>query len=244
MKRIIFSIYKEDIDDHTSAPTHKRNQFKKFKNQIVENHKKYAKLCKADYRLYDDVNTNYDIIQFQKIKLLKDLCKFYDEVLYLDFDVIINTNKSFFEHFDLNTICAYGLERKYIRQAIHNSMDMYSKACCKNAMLLLNDIVGSDYIINTGVIGINKLSCNYIDFSSCSSLYQMAKQDNVYPVEMSSKWKPNNEVYLSYLIEKNDLPYTNIGLQWNFILDDKHNKVSSAAHFYHCVNKDFNLLLS
>ena len=38
VKRIIFSIYREDIDKHTSTSSYKRNQFKKYKEQIIANH--------------------------------------------------------------------------------------------------------------------------------------------------------------------------------------------------------------
>ena len=252
VKRIIFSIYRADVDKHISAPPYKRNQFRKFKKQIIANHKAYAKLCGADYELFTDVESNYDIIQFQKISMIKKLTQEYDEVLYLDFDVIINTRVSFFEHFDLNTICAYALEKKHsgfmLRYSTDsdtwNAMDMYSKACNKNAMLLLDNIYGSDLIINTGVLGLNKISANLIDFSECTNIFFEAKKDTIYPDVISKRWKPNNEVYLSYLIERYDLPFTNIGLQWNFILDNTHKKYSSAAYFHHCVNKDFNLVLS
>jgi hypothetical protein len=252
VKRIIFSIYREDVDKHTSTPLYKSNQFKKYKEQIIANHKAYAKLCGADYELFTDVESKYDIIQFQKISIIKKLAQKYDEVLYLDFDVIINTHLSFFDHFDLNTICAYNIDttipdevRGYrMKDDNWHPMDMYVKACCKNAMLLLDDINNSNLVINTGVIGVNKKSAQLIDFSKCYGVYHKAKEDNLYPTEINSKWKPNNEVYLTYIIERYNLPYTNIGLQWNFILDDTHRDISAGAYFYHVVNKNFGLILN
>ena len=254
VKRIIFSIYRKDIDKHTSTSSYKRNQFKKYKEQIIANHQDYAKLCNADYKLFTDVESNYDVIQFQKISMIKKLAQEYDEVLYLDFDVITNTCLSFFEHFDLNTICVYNIDTTISDEVLGyrikddnwnwHPMDMYLKACCKNAMLLLNDIDNSNLVINTGVIGVNKKSAQLIDFSKCYGVYHKAKEDNLYPTEINSKWKPNNEVYITYIIEKYNLPYTNIGLQWNFILDDTHRDVSAGAHFYHVVNKDFGIILN
>ena len=252
VKRIIFSIYRENIDKHTSTSSYKCNQFKKYKEQIIANHQDYAKLCGADYKLFTDVESNYDVIQFQKISMIKKLAQEFDEVLYLDFDVITNTRLSFFEHFDLNKICAYNIDttipdevRGYrIKDDNWHPMDMYLKSCCKNAMLLLDDIDNSNLVINTGVIGVNKKSAQLIDFSKCYGVYHKAKEDNLYPTEINSKWKPNNEVYITYIIEKYNLPYTNIGLQWNFILDDTHRDVSAGAHFYHVVNKDFGIILN
>ena len=49
MKRIIFSIFTRDLNKHTSVPDYKRNQFKKYKDKIIESHKSYAKLCNSDY---------------------------------------------------------------------------------------------------------------------------------------------------------------------------------------------------
>ena len=40
-----------------------------------------------------------------KEKALEELVKDYDNILYLDLDVVVNTNKNFFKKFDMNTIC-------------------------------------------------------------------------------------------------------------------------------------------
>lgn len=249
MKRIIFSIYREDVDKHTSASSYKRNQFKKYKEQIIANHKAYAKLCGADYELITDVESNYDIIQFQKIELCNQFAKKYDEVLYIDFDVIINTDISFFEHFNLNTLCMYNVPVIISNKVLSfresdpkwewHPMDMYVKACAKNAMLQLEGGISTNYVMNTGVIGCNKYSISSVDFKECSDIFFEAKKDNIYSNKINRRWIPNNEVYISYMVEKYNLPYTNISLQWNFILDDTYKDVSAGAYFYHVVNKEF-----
>ena len=45
--------------------------------------------------------TTYNIVNFYKIHLLYELAKQYDEVLYLDFDVVPMQDVDFFEHWDL-----------------------------------------------------------------------------------------------------------------------------------------------
>ena len=67
------------------------------------------------------------------------------------------------------------------------------------------------------------------------------KEDNIYPEAISENWFPNNEAFISYLVEKNSVPFTNIGLQWNFILDKFCPKITAACHFVHHVNKEFEL---
>jgi len=256
MKRIIFSIYTDIVDEHTSATDFKREQFQKYKNSIIESHKWYAKLCNADYELLTTSTKNYNDIQFEKIFKLEKLSQEYDEVLYIDFDVIPSKNISFFDRFDLNKISIYNIPTKMQLEVFrHNtennnwhSMDMYSKSCCKNAMLSLDGFDESSYCMNTGVIGANKNSIEELKFSDrlneCVSAFEECKVDNVYPDEMSQSWIENNEVFLSYIIERFKVSYTNIGLQWNFILDNNYKIPSDSAYFFHCVNKRFDLLLT
>ena len=45
--------------------------------------------------------TTYNIINFYKIHLMYELGKTYDEILFLDFDVVPIQNLNFFEHWDL-----------------------------------------------------------------------------------------------------------------------------------------------
>tara|TARA_B100001093_G_C26534403_1_gene887431 strand:- start:10 stop:783 length:774 start_codon:yes stop_codon:yes gene_type:complete len=253
MKRIIYSVYTSVIQEHKSSTDYKKTQFKKYKKQLEKSQKDYASLCKADYILEETSETNYDNIQFDKIKKLDYYSQYYDEILYLDFDVVPITKVNIFDYFDFNNICSYALDRtpdsQVMRWAIEadgfDGMNMYIKTCAKNAMLLLDGINGSNNIINTGVIGGNKESIAKLDFSNnidkmiCT--LEEARNDTLYPIEINRIWKPNNEVFVTYLIERYSLPYTNIGIQWNFIIDKLCPKPSAAAHMWHHVNKEFEL---
>ena len=203
MKRIIYSIYTSTVDPHKSSTDYKKAQFEKYKHCLEKTHKDYAYMCNADYDLEITPETDYDKIQFDKIKKLQYLIKYYDEVLYLDFDVVPTTNKNIFDYFDFSKICSYGLERVPIKKkmmwALKNdsfdSMNMFVKTCAKNAMLLLDGINGTNNIINTGVIGGNKESIeklNFINkFDEMVSILEEAKEDNLYPTEINRLWKPN-----------------------------------------------------
>src|SRR5210317_1972620 len=109
VKRIIFSIYTDRVDNHTSATKYKKKQFIQYKDAIIESHKAYAKTCNADYELFTTSTTDYNNIQFEKIFKLEELSQQYDEVLYFDFDIVPNTAVSFFDYFDLDKICLYNL---------------------------------------------------------------------------------------------------------------------------------------
>ena len=96
MKRIIFSIYTDQVDNHTSVTDYKREQFRIYKRLLEQRHKQYAKYCNADYELFNVDETNYDKIQFLKLIKAEELTKQYDEVLYIDFDVVPITTNVFF----------------------------------------------------------------------------------------------------------------------------------------------------
>ena len=53
----------------------------------------------------------------------------------------------------------------------------------------------------------------------------------------------NNEVYISYLIEKEEIPHTDLSISWNFILDGYQRRPTAAGYFIHHVNKEFELSL-
>jgi len=253
VKRIIYSIYTNKLDEHMSANDYKRSQFEKYKSQITESQKHYANICKADYNLFETDITDYDKVQFKKILLLEELSNDYDEILYFDFDVVPQTNKIFFDEFDLNNICAHSLNRVLVEKVIRkklvrddfDKMNMFIKTCCKCAMLLHDDISGNEYIMNTGVLGANKKAISNLKFSErmniMSKKFNQAVEDNLYPEEINKWWMPNNEVYMSYLLERYNIPHTNIGMQWNFMLDGYSPKPSSAAHVLHHIRKEFEL---
>ena len=74
-----------------------------------------------------------------------------------------------------------------------------------------------------------------------NSKLKMAIKDNLYPKEVSEPWVKNNEVYLSYILERYKIKFNNIGIQWNYILDDLVHEITAAAHLIHQVNKDFHV---
>jgi len=254
MKRIIYSIYTNNLDPHTSATDFKKLQFEKYKNKLEQSQKKYAKLCNADYVLHKTSTVNYNNVQFEKLLLLEKHAQDYDEILYLDFDVVPISKVNYFEFHDMNKLTCHGLNRKPktkdLRQILlsekpAHQQNMYIKTCAKNAMLSLSGINGNDLLINTGVVGCNKNVAYEINFSDKKNiLYDVleeAIEDNLYPDEISDAFFHNNEVYLSYIVEKYDIPYADIGMPWNFILDGYCKKPSAAAHLLHHVNKEFEI---
>ncbi len=255
-KNIIFSVWSDLTEEHTSVNDYKKKSFQIYKNKLIELQKKYAYYCEADYELFKPTSTDYVNVQFDKIFKLEELCKYYDNVVYFDLDVIPNTKYNIFNSFNFDNICVYEYaiditDRKTMRDISDHiqkrgnipAMNRYSKVCAKNAMLLINDIVGNENIVNTGVVCGNKKSVDNLKFTErmneMNKILKEAIEDNLYPKEMSQSWVKNNEVYFSYILERYKIKFNNIGIQWNYILDNLIFKPTAAAHLIHQVNKDF-----
>ena len=254
MKRIIYSIYTNNLDPHTSATDFKKSQFEKYKYKLEESQKQYAKLCNADYILHKTSTMDYNDVQFEKLLLLEKHAEDYDEILYLDFDVVPISKVNYFEFHDMNKLSCHALRRKPTNSQLRKILfhkkpahrqNVFIKTCAKNAMLSLSGINGNDLLINTGVVGCNKNIAYQIEFSNkkniLHNILQEAMIDNLYPDEISDAFFHNNEVYLSYIIEKYNIPFTDIKISWNFILDGYCKKPSAAAHLLHHVNKEFEI---
>ena len=155
-KNIIYSIWSDLTEEHESVSDYKKESFKKYKSKLIELQKKYAGHCKADYEIFSPVSTDYTNVQFDKIFKLEELTKHYDKVVYFDLDIIPKTEKNIFDAFDFDDICVYdyplhSMIIKYFKKYLKKNkqvppMNQYSKVCAKNAMLLLDNIVGNEKI--------------------------------------------------------------------------------------------------
>lgn len=258
MKNIIFSIWSDLTSNHISAPDWKKESFRKFKNKLVEKQKEYANYCNAEYFLFEAKSTDYVNVQFDKILKFEKLTEEYDQVVYFDLDIIPITKNNIFEQFDFNYPCVYDydvnknalddewkkwLRHQYREKNIIDPMSRYSKIAAKKAMLLLEDIVANDRICNTAVVCGNKNAANLLKFSERMSYIDKtlleAKNDTLYPREYYEGWVKNNEIYFSFILEKYNVKYNNIGIQWNYILDEFVSEFTYGVHLIHQVNKDF-----
>jgi len=251
-KRIIFSVWSDLNDNHPSATEEKVSSFNLFKDKLIHKQKEYAYICNSDYEIFTPEKNNYVDVQFYKLLQTEKLLDNYDEVMYLDLDVIPKTDKIIFDKFNLNKVSVYQMPvgiSKWLKVNIKDnnfsSMNKYSKLCCKKSMLLLDDLYGNDKIANTGVFCLNKKSAESLRFTErlpqVENVFHEALEDNLYPQEMSSAWVRNNEVFLSYMLEKYSVPNNDIGQPWNYILDHYIKSPTDACYFQHQVNKEFNL---
>ena len=108
-------------------------------------------------------------VNFYKIYLLYKFSSKYDEILFLDFNVVPNTKENFFEVWDLSKGVAIlnnndkVLRMSQITEKTQTIRSPTSKYYNTQAMLLDMDMKTENDVINTGIIGINK-----------SNLYKLA----------------------------------------------------------------------
>ena len=131
MKRVIFSIHidlEDDKLDKQLGPywaweledrsTKTKRVMNEYSDRLVKNKQDYANMHGYDYFHYVNGSdydqfrdlmysyckeqNEYHVVNFYKLWKMERLAEEYDEVLYVDFDVLFETTEDFFEEHDLN----------------------------------------------------------------------------------------------------------------------------------------------
>ena len=255
MTRIIFSIFNDNIDqNHKSTNDYKLSQFKKYSTQLKECKEIYANLCNADFVLHQTKITDYNSIQFEKIKWLEHYADHYDEILYLDYDVVPTPwATNIFDVHDTSTLCMHPLRRDLksgqLRSALNDdwmdNQNVFVKTCAKKSMLILEGMSGNDFLYNTGVVLGGSEVIKTLNFQEqlqyMHDLLDETKCDSLYPEPITRNFYYNNEVYISYLVERDEIPHTDLNMNWNFIMDDVQTNPTEAADLMHHVRKEFEI---
>lgn len=288
MKRVVFSLYidipKEDLDwqpphhGHTTPKTeHTKTEFQKNWKWLTERQKNYCETIDVEYKLfeYDEKYmsyrdwflaeypqiTHYNIVNFYKIHLMYELAKDYDEILYLDLDVVPLTTDNFFEAFDLQKEVAI-MEGLAPSQSPFpkNVIDLY-KQCSKHspsirspcakywnaiAMDGLMDFESeTNLVFNTGIVGISKKHLEQLDyfgdFHEILKLMDDIKEDDFWPKPIRDIFGWDNETIWTYKNKLNDVPWTLLGGQWHHFMD-KDDFIPKDAKFAHVITKHFDFV--
>ena len=283
MKTIIYSIYIENNEPNLSEKHQfTKKQLEKHYEKLVYIKNEYAKLCNAEYRVYNN-DTYYqkfkkkfdgfefDIINLYKIYLWEELGKEYDNVLYLDLDVIPNTTENFFETFDMNKICVYSpnatkenvwtktmlkdydIGRKSFEHLMTHTdkYNEYVKAMCKRAMLAIDNKFDTDYLIaNTAILGGNSNAIKKLRYTErlneMVDVLNKAKEEKFFGEEISKLFFANNEIFVHYLLDKDNIDWYNLPKEWHTYLMKK-DKITSdlkSVKMIHLINKRFEELWS
>ena len=277
MTRVIFSLYidisKKDLDyqkpyrgDDIPKTERTKLQFQEYYGKLLACKQKYANDIGVPFLMYEydrDFEaykkwwnseypqiTEYNIVNFYKLQILDTLCRQYDEVLYLDFDVVPVTTENFFEAHDLSKGIAIkhnnALAKKRLEDLSTISIDSIRSPTAKywNALAMLQS-QGYDHendVYNTGIIGasskhIRKL--NYFrNIDKHIKLMDRLIEDPVYPERIRKMFGWDNETIWSYLVKRTDVPIQFLDSQWHLFLD-RYNVIPSKTKFVHVINKKF-----
>ena len=246
MSRVIYSFY-IDIQNPVS---HFENQdkFNNNLNWLLDRQKRYAELCEADYLhfVYDDKFiefskqfgpeiSEYNIINFYKMHLLYQLD--YEEILYLDMDVIPVTDKNFFDVWDLKKGIAIMSEEWSMKD---NNRD---KHCVRSPLAKYwnaRALMGYEKeVFNTGIIGADQKSLkelNYFkDFHETLKEMKELTEDDFWPDDIRNLFGYDNETIFACRIKE----YQNLyKTGWHYFMD-KWSYIPQTTKFVHCINKDF-----
>jgi len=277
MNKVIYSLYvdvpakehfgdsknKHDTVDKANVTI---NAFKKHYDRLIKTKIKYAEYCEAEFIMfeYDDQYktfeqnflkdypdfTGYEIINFYKIHLLYELSKKYDEILYLDFDVIPLTNESFFDVWDLSKgICVYSNNDKVEKKSTtnHSIRSPSAKYFNCHAMLLEEGLNPDNDVINTGIICARKKDIIKLDFfgkfKDTIDLMTKLRKDTsgLYPQNIVDMFRYDNETIFSYKREVNKVDIQWLDNKWHYFLDTQ-KFIPEDTKIVHAISKDFDLV--
>jgi hypothetical protein len=256
MKRIIFTSYDDlNLNNTSKLDSIAKNQVADYFDRLVENKKSYANSIGVDFKLYHNTMQDFfvsDELEFTKVNLYKhhlmhELAKEYNEVMYVDMDVIFNTSKNVFEELELHKgIHVLDQDHEIISKNINELL--FKKLGLRNSTLkyhITKDLLdGKDnHVINTGVIIGKSEHLKQIKLVErlpdiivkINDLKNRNVSDSVY---LRAHYYPNNESVFSYILEKYNIPYVIMDRKWHTICDYV-AKQKSEAEIYHFINKNF-----
>ena len=216
--------------------------------RLLGNDKEYKDFCKymKDYPMISE----YDIINFYKHWAMKNFAENYDQVCYLDFDVVPNTDENVFNTIksgfgvaDSNDLAAWG---KNISATKYNTCirNPSSKYWNTYAMLLEDGLEPENDVFNTGIMvaGYNIIQeLGYFhEFEKTLDLmtYLKEEEDSIHPPNIQRVFNYDNETVFSYLVKKREIDIDWLSKEWHYIVDQpKKEMVDTRAKLYHVINK-------
>lgn len=255
-KRLIFTIYTkvEEDDGFWAKRNYVMNQFETYFDKLVGTIKKYASHCNAEFKLLSPSSQHYDDLNVYKIQQWENFCEDYDEVLFLDLDIIINTEKNIFEYYDFNKFVGVLLETPISRfvyskedldnqQEFYQSLDKYHwlvKTKQYHHMLMSQFIMPkTEWMMNTAVFGGNKNFRNKLKFTERLSEHKQVIDEIK---DMDDRYFYNNEIIMCYSLERYELmdEVQRLPTHWyGDVFTDSDLRLCKTHYFNHIYSKDF-----
>tara|TARA_B100001059_G_C17802993_1_gene567362 strand:+ start:1122 stop:1994 length:873 start_codon:yes stop_codon:yes gene_type:complete len=242
-----------------------KDRLKKHFLRLLVEKEAYAKKLGYDFKLFEygpdwilfeqklkrehPYLTTYNIVNFYKIHLLYELAKQYDEVLYLDFDVVPMQHVDFFEHWDLTKGIAVlnNNDRVLVPENVTDSSTTIRSPTAKfynaQAMLFEKGLSTKNDVINTGIIGANAEHLNTLayfkDFDKNLKLMtDLTKESDLHPPRLLKYFGWDNETLFAVKIKENNVPILWLDDKWHYFFSSQKH-VPGKVILCHTINKDF-----
>lgn len=290
MKRVIFSLYidipEEDLDyqppfykDDIPKTLRTKLKMREYYSWLKENHEKYAETIGVEYKIFEydekwlsfkrNFNekypfiTEYNIVNFYKIHLLYELCEAYDEVLYLDFDVVPTTTESFFDVWNIKengitikitkeediknfkSLNDIRFNDRIFKQGLPDSSNRSPRAKYWNtrALLLQNDLESETEVYNTGIVGASKKYLDELNYwnnfeSLLEEMTDLKENTSIWPGWMMKLFGWDNETIWAYRTVLNKVKTNYLTNNWHYALDTL-DHIPIETQLVHVINKKF-----
>ena len=242
-----------------------KNRLKKHYVRLLIQKQAYAKKLGYDFKLFEygpdwilfeqklkrehPYLTTYNIVNFYKRHLLYELAKQYDEVLYLDLDVVPMQNIDFFEHWDLTKGIAVlnNNDRVLVPENVTDSSTTIRSPTAKfynaQAMLFEKGLSTKNDVINTGIVGANAEHLNKLayfkDFDKNLKLMtDLTKESDLHPPRLLKYFGWDNETLFAVKIKENNVPILWLDENWHYFFSNQKH-VPQRVILCHAINKDF-----
>ena len=290
MKKLVFSIFIDIPNDRLDNPGWWENGKQVVTNKslntkmallnnaqaLTTKQREYAAAIGAEYRLfeYDDKYkqffdsivkdypeiSEYDIVNFYKHRVMRDMAEEYDYVCYLDFDVVPNTTDDIFT--------SHNIEKCFIvadnnRQAIRGKLLDVTRynMCIRNpsskywnahALLMGEGYDPENDVFNTGIMVASSETIKTLDYFKDFD-YIINRMTDVKHEEFSL-YHPNiqrvfnydNETVFSFWIKTREVEVQYMTNLWHFVVDEtiqEPNQLNPKAKMYHFINKKMEWIL-
>ena len=269
MKKLIYSIYIEVPDnefvDNQKTNLNTKKQLKENYQRLLDCKQEYANSIGADFLLvnkykeyYDEMKskypflTTYNIINFYKIFLLYKFSSKYDQMLYLDFDVVPNTTEDFFVVWDLSKGIAIANNNNKVAkienisetsQTIRSPNSKYYNA---QAMLLHKGFSSEVDVVNTGIIGIDKSHLYKLQYfnnfdQDMIQMTQLKFDTSMFPKKIVDYFGYDNETLFSVKLKEHNIPVQWLDDKWHYFFYDN-LFIPRNTKLIHTINKRFDIV--
>ena len=269
MKKLIYSIYIEVPDnefvDNQKTNLNTKKELKENYQKLLDCKQQYANSIGADFVLvnkykeyYDEMKskypflTTYNIINFYKIFLLYKFSSKYDQMLYLDFDVVPNTTEDFFVVWDLSKGIAIANNNNKVAkienisetsQTIRSPNSKYYNA---QAMLLHKGFSSEVDVVNTGIIGIDKSHLYKLEYfntfeQDMITMSQLKFDNSMFPKKIVDYFGYDNETLFSVKLKEHNIPVQWLDDKWHYFFYDN-LFIPRNTKLIHTINKRFDIV--